>query len=93
MTREEIKIYVMDYLAGRMTCKEFVEIVTDYLDGSLSFGKRIRFQLHLGMCLGCRIYLRQMKQTIETLGQLPQEPVPPAVREELLRRFRTRKAK
>ena len=88
MTREEIKTYVLDYLAGRMTCKEFVEMVTDYLEGSMSLWTRVRFHLHLGMCLGCRIYLKQMKQTILTLGRLPQEPVPPAVREELLRRFR-----
>jgi predicted anti-sigma-YlaC factor YlaD len=88
MTREEMKIYVLDYLAGRMTCKEFVEIVTDYLEGSMSFWTRLRFHLHLGMCLGCRIYLKQLKQTIHTLGRLPQDPAPPAVREELVRRFR-----
>jgi predicted anti-sigma-YlaC factor YlaD len=92
MTREEIKIYVLDYLAGRMACKEFVEIVTGYLDGSLSLGQRLRFQLHLGMCLGCRTYLQQIRHTIRTLGRLPQEPAPHAVREELLRRFRTWKS-
>ncbi len=88
MTREDIKIQVLDYLAGRMTCKEFVEIVTDYLEGSMTFWERIRFHLHLGLCFGCRVYLWQMKQAIHTLGCLPQEPVPPAVREQLLERFR-----
>jgi len=90
MTRKEIKVYVLDHLAGRLTCKEFVEMVTDDLEGSMSLWTRARFHLHLGMCLSCRIYLKQMKQTIHTLGRLPQEPVPPAVREELLRRFRTK---
>lgn len=89
MTREEIKIYVLDYLAGRMTCREFVELMTDYLEGRMPLLTRMRFHLHLGMCLGCRIYLRQMKQTIRTLGHLPPEPAPPKVREELLRRFQT----
>jgi hypothetical protein len=88
MTREDIKIYVLDYLAGRMTCKEFVEIITDYLEGTMSLGSRIRFHLHLGLCLGCRIYLKQMRQTIRTVGCLPQQPVPETIREELLRRFR-----
>lgn len=91
MTREEIKAYVLDYLAGRLTCKESIEMVTDYLEGSMSLWTRARFHLHLGMCLGCRIYLKQMKHTIHALGRLPQEPAPPAVREELLRRFRARK--
>ena len=90
MTREEIKTYVLDYLAGRLTCKEFVEMVTDYLEGSMSLWTRVQFHLHLGMCLGCRIYLKQMKHTIQALGRLPQEPAPPAVREELLRRFRAK---
>lgn len=89
MNREDIKIYVLDYLAGRMTCKEFVEIVTDYLEGSMTFWERLRFHLHLGLCFGCRVYLQQMKRAIHTLRQLPQEPVPPAVREQLLERFHT----
>jgi hypothetical protein len=89
MTRQDIKIYVLDYLAGRMTCREFVEIITDYLEGTMSLGARIRFHLHLGLCLGCRIYLKQMRQTIRTVGRLPQKPVPEAIRQELLRRFRS----
>jgi len=88
MTREDIKIYVLDYLAGRMRCKEFVEIVTDYLEGSMPLGKTIRFHLHLGLCFGCRVYLKQIKRTIHTLGRLPQEPAPSDVREELIKRFR-----
>ncbi len=88
MTREAIKIFVLDYLAGRMTCVEFVELVTDYLEGSMTFWGRVRFHLHLGLCFGCRVHLKQVRQTIQTLGRLPEAPVPPAVREELLRRFR-----
>lgn len=93
MTREAIKIFVLDYLAGRMTCVEFVELVTDYLEGSMTFWGRIRFHLHLGLCFGCRVHLKRVRQTIQTLGRLPEAPVPPAVREELLRRFRHVRAK
>jgi hypothetical protein len=39
---------VLDYLAGRMRCKDFVEMVTDYLEGTMSLAKRIRFHFHLG---------------------------------------------
>ena len=92
MTREELKNLVMDYLAGKVTCREFTEAVTDYLEGNLGFLKWVRFQMHLGMCVNCRAYLRQMKQTVQTLGRLPEEPIPPAVREELLRRFRAWKS-
>lgn len=93
MTREDLKNQVVDYLAGKLTCKEFTEAVTDYLEGDLTFTGWVRFQMHLGMCLGCRRYLRQMRLTIRTLGRLPEEPVSPAVREELLRRFRNWKTR
>lgn len=93
MTREELTHQVMEYLAGKVTCKEFTEAVTDYLEGSQGVLGWVRFQMHLGMCLGCRTYLRQMKQTVRTLGRLPEEPLPPAVRDELLQRFRTWKSR
>jgi len=72
-----------------LTCKQLTELVTEYLEGQMSLADRIRFQLHIGMCRHCRAYLRQMRQTIRTLGKLPDEPVPPEVLEDLLRRFRS----
>jgi len=88
MTRNELKKIVNHYFAGAVTCQQFTEAITDYLEGSLSFKEWLRFQMHLGICLGCRHYLRQMKYTIRTLGKLPNEPVPAHVTEELRKRFR-----
>lgn len=75
-----------------MTCRELTELVTDYIERKLSLPDRVRFQLHIGFCRGCRTYLRQMRQTIRTLGALPGEPIPPEVRDKLLERFRNWKA-
>lgn len=73
------------------TCAEISALVTTFLDGKLGFYDRMRFRFHVGMCRHCRAYLKQMRTTIATLGQLPAdpEPMPPEVRDELLRRFRT----
>jgi predicted anti-sigma-YlaC factor YlaD len=71
-----------------MTCRELTELVTDYLEKKLPFLDRLRFQLHIGLCAGCRAYLRQMRHTIRVLGHLPPDPLPPAVRDELIERFR-----
>lgn len=71
-----------------LTCRELTELVTDYLEGQLSLGQRLRFQLHLGMCRHCRGYLKHMRNTIRMLGNLRRDAVPPQVPEELLRRFR-----
>lgn len=71
-----------------LTCKQITELVTDYLEGRMSLGDRIRFQIHLGMCRHCRAYLRQMKVTVAALGQLPDEiEIPQPIRDELRRRF------
>jgi len=84
----DLKHQVMHLMAGNMSCQELVDALTDYLEGSLSISDRIRFQIHLGFCGGCRNYLNQMKYTIRTLGKLPAEPMPEDVRGELLKRFR-----
>lgn len=72
-----------------MTCQELVELVTDYLEGRMSLAERLRFQWHLGVCRNCRRYLQQMRLTIQTLGALPPESIPPEVQDDLLKRFRT----
>lgn len=74
-----------------LTCREVTELATDYVEGATPFAKNVSLWMHLSMCKHCRAYLRQYRETIATLGRLPDEPPPPACRDELLRRFRERK--
>lgn len=71
-----------------MTCRELVELVTDYLEGSLSPSDGRRFDAHLTTCPYCRLYLDQMRQTIRTVGHLPEEAISPTALEALLDAFR-----
>ncbi len=71
-----------------LTCQEFVELVTDYLEGTLTPGLRGRFEAHLEDCEGCVIYLEQMRQTIQLLGKLDESSVPTPGKEQLLQAFR-----
>ncbi len=73
---------------GDLTCKEVVELVTDYLEGALPVEMRQRFDQHLTGCDPCIVYLDQMRQTIATLGRLPEESVPQNVLDTLLEHFR-----
>ena len=75
-----------------LTCKELVELVTEYLEDTLAPQERMRFEEHLGACPGCRTYLDQMRQTIRTLGRLTEETIDPRARQELLQLFRQWKA-
>jgi anti-sigma factor RsiW len=73
----------------QLTCKELVELVTDYLEGALSTADRARFDEHLATCPYCQIYLEQMRQTIRTVGHLREEAIPPQALQALLDRFRS----
>jgi anti-sigma factor RsiW len=86
---KNFKQQLMGYMAGNFTCQEVAALITDYLEGSFTLSQRLRFQMHMGLCFACRNYLRQMKYTVATLRQLPSEPVPVHVKEELLKRFKT----
>jgi anti-sigma factor RsiW len=71
-----------------LSCRELVELVTDYLEDALPPSERARFEAHLAVCQGCRTYLDQMRLTIAAVGRLTEESLPPAAREELLVLFR-----
>lgn len=71
-----------------LTCQEFVELVTDYLEGALPATERSRFDAHLADCDYCVDYLEQIRQTIRTLGHLREEDIAPAARDRLLAAFR-----
>ena len=75
-----------------MTCQKLTELVTEYLEGKMSFGKRLEFRLHVSMCPPCRRYLKQMKSTVRALGHVPDDPIPDDVRDDLLDAFRSWKA-
>ena len=71
-----------------LTCKELVELITGYLDGSLRGRQRRRFESHLAGCGGCTRYMRQMRATIRATGMLTEEQVTDEQRTVLLGAFR-----
>ena len=71
-----------------MTCREVVELMTDYLEGALSPGDRAAFEEHVSGCGGCTAYLEQMRTTRRVLGRLVAEPVPAHLEKELVEAFR-----
>jgi predicted anti-sigma-YlaC factor YlaD len=75
-----------------LTCQELVELVTDYLEGTLPSHRLTAFEEHLHDCEGCTRYLEQMRITIRTVGKLSEQDITPAAQEELLHVFRDWKA-
>lgn len=71
-----------------LTCQELTELVTDYLEGRLNLGERLRFRMHIAMCSDCRRYLDQMEQTVAATGALGDAEIPPEIQDHLLVAFR-----
>jgi anti-sigma factor RsiW len=71
-----------------LVCEEVVELVTDYLEGTLSRTQRRRFEAHLAGCEHCTEYLEQMRATIGLTGRLQAEDLSPQMREEFTAIYR-----
>lgn len=71
-----------------LVCREAVELVTDYLEGTLDPRDRARLEGHLEGCPHCTEYLNQMRRTLEVLGQIEPEALAPDVQDELVALYR-----
>ena len=71
-----------------LVCQQAVELVTDYLEGTLSRRDARRFEAHLEACDGCEEYLRQVRATIRVLGSVQPEDLAPETRQGLLELYR-----
>jgi anti-sigma factor RsiW len=74
--------------AEQMSCRELVDVITAYVEGTLPAPDRERFEAHLDHCPHCRNYLEQMRETIATLGSLREQQLSPETRSGLLEAFR-----
>ena len=52
-----------------LTCRELVELVTEYLDGALSASERERFEAHMALCEGCELYVDQIRTTVDLVKE------------------------
>jgi len=75
-----------------ITCRELVEVVTDFLEGALPVAQRDLVERHLAMCTWCETYLDQMQHTLTVAGALREDDVPAPVLDALARAFRMRHA-
>jgi len=79
-------------IVSEMTCQEFVELVTDLIEGQLAEAKRIEAEAHVGGCDGCETYLEQVRKTITGLRALAASDDFPRTRDQALAAFRELRA-
>jgi anti-sigma factor RsiW len=71
-----------------LTCRELVELVSDYLEGALPARDRLLFEQHLVFCPPCTTYVEQLRQTVRLVGRLSEEALGDESRDLLLQAFR-----
>jgi anti-sigma factor RsiW len=71
-----------------MTCRQVVQLLTDYLEGALSATDRGRVEEHLAGCDGCTAFLAQLRTAGRVVAGLAEVEVPAPLRADLLRAFR-----
>ena len=71
-----------------LSCQEIVELVTEYLEGTIDAVLRGAFDQHLAKCTGCANYLEQMEATIRLTGTIQPEALSPEFQAGLLEAFR-----
>ena len=75
-------------MPNEMSCKELVELATEYLEGTMPAAERARLQRHLENCPGCVNYLEQMESTLAILGHIPEQGVSAEAQAKLVGVFR-----
>ena len=53
-----------------LSCREIVELVTDYLEGDLDADTTTALEAHLDLCPGCARYVQQIRETVTALGDV-----------------------
>ena len=71
-----------------LPCRDFVELATEYLEGTLSLEHCLVVERHLAFCETRVDYLDQMRVVIAATGTLREEDVPEPVMESLVDAFR-----
>jgi anti-sigma factor RsiW len=77
-----------DEVVREMACQELVEVITDYLEGTLPELDRARFEAHLASCRSCQEYLEQMQALVRLSGRLSSKSLEPETVDSLLSAFR-----
>lgn len=71
-----------------ITCRELIDFISDYLDGTLASEARDEFDRHLTVCPSCVTYLESYQRTIALSRSAfadPEGTVDPLIPDEIVR--------
>lgn len=66
-----------------LTCRQLIDLLSDYVDGDLSPPLQRRLEAHLAGCEPCIAFLQTFKQTQSMARTMHDEDMPPELRQRL----------
>jgi len=70
-----------------ITCRELIDFIADYVDGTLDAAARDDFERHLDICSSCRAYLDSYRKTMALTRALASDEPAADVPDALVRRI------
>lgn len=67
-----------------LTCKEFVDGISDFIDDDIAPELRERLQKHISECPNCWVVYDTTKKTIQVFKGMEAQPLPEDVRSRLM---------
>jgi anti-sigma factor RsiW len=64
---------------GMLTCKDTIELLSDYLDGDLPPRERLSLEAHLSACTACVEYIESLRATQSMVRELREKDLPEEV--------------
>jgi anti-sigma factor RsiW len=71
-----------------LICQEAIELLTEYLEGTLSMRQCRRLESHLATCLDCSSYLDQFRVTVHLSTNIEPDDLPANAVDELTELYR-----
>lgn len=69
----------------KITCRHFLENLSDYLDGDPDSGLRVDLEAHLAKCPNCWVTLDETKKTVRISRSVECHPLSAEVHDRLMR--------
>ena len=68
----------------KITCKNFLEELSDYIDGGVEQELRASLEAHLAKCPNCWVVFDETRKTVEIFQNVECHPLPREVHDRLL---------
>ncbi len=68
----------------KITCKSFLDDMSNYIDGDIPQELRASLEAHLAKCPECWVLFDETRQTVEVIQSYNCHPLPDAVKNRLL---------